>query len=219
MCCHTLRSGDVPPGEIAASDVRRFAFANKLLRFLPNLFPRRAPVNVMHLIQGQCRSFGTVLGQELRDLSRETLIQALREDKVPIDKRFEETWGYKLYSSFCKGFKPIPPQIERARFIMQSYICFVYFPESLFGAVRKISKPGTVLRKVTNYLTNNPVRSFRNAVAHANWHYNDDHTHIFYYARKGSGSSPCSTCGQSTLADGLERFTVGQEQMNFWQAP
>jgi hypothetical protein len=47
----TLRGGDVPAGKIAAADIGHLAFANELLHRLPDLVPRRAPINVVHLVE------------------------------------------------------------------------------------------------------------------------------------------------------------------------
>jgi hypothetical protein len=42
---------NVPAGDIAAADVRHFALANQLLHRLPDLVPRRAPIDVVHLVE------------------------------------------------------------------------------------------------------------------------------------------------------------------------
>jgi hypothetical protein len=46
-----LGQGHVPGGEVAAADVADLALADQLLHRLPDLLPRRGPVNVVHLIQ------------------------------------------------------------------------------------------------------------------------------------------------------------------------
>ncbi|MDA8351432.1 MAG: hypothetical protein M0038_22030, partial [Pseudomonadota bacterium] len=65
----------------------------------------------------------------------------------------------------------------------------------------------SVTRKCARFLTNNPVRAFRNAVAHGNWRYRDDFTGLVFWARKGSDPS-----------EDLHQFEVGQHELNFWQA-
>ena len=46
-----LGEGHVPGGEVAAADVADLALADQLLHRLPDLLPRRRPVDVVHLIQ------------------------------------------------------------------------------------------------------------------------------------------------------------------------
>ena len=46
-----LREGHVPGGEVAAADVADLALADQLLHRLPDLLPRRGPVDVVHLVQ------------------------------------------------------------------------------------------------------------------------------------------------------------------------
>jgi hypothetical protein len=46
-----LGGRDVPGGEVAAADVEHFAFADELFHGLPDLLPRRRPVDVVHLVE------------------------------------------------------------------------------------------------------------------------------------------------------------------------
>src|SRR5918993_795867 len=46
-----LGHGDLPPGEVAAADVDDLAGGDELLYRLPDLLPRRTPVDVVHLVQ------------------------------------------------------------------------------------------------------------------------------------------------------------------------
>jgi hypothetical protein len=56
------------------------------------------------------------------------------------------------------------------------------------------------------YLTENPVRAFRNAIAHSNWTYSSDFHGLVYWARKGSDPD-----------EALSRFEVFQGDLDFWQ--
>jgi hypothetical protein len=67
-----------------------------------------------------------------------------------------------------------------------NYFCFVYLSESCFKILRKELPPGSIARKCCEYLTDNPVRAFRNAVAHGNWRATLDGSAIDFWARKGS---------------------------------
>ena len=55
--------------------------------------------------------------------------------------------------------------------------------------------------------SDNPVRAFRNAIAHANWKYLSDYSGLEYWARKSSDPS-----------EPLSRFEVSQSDLSFWQA-
>lgn len=99
------------------------------------------------------------------------------------------------------------PQFVRAQILTQNYICFVYLSDSCFNELRKGSEAGTTLRKCAQYLTDNPIRAFRNAIAHSNWTYTKDHSALVYWARKGAGRD-----------EPLIEHTVSNETLAFWQA-
>jgi hypothetical protein len=66
---------------------------------------------------------------------------------------------------------------------------------------------GSTAKKCCRFLTDNPVRAFRNAVAYANWRYLSDFSGLEYWARKGAeGTEP------------MVRFEVLQQDLSFWQA-
>jgi hypothetical protein len=46
-----LGEGHIPAGEVAAAHVADLALADELLHRLPDLIPRRGPVDVVHLVQ------------------------------------------------------------------------------------------------------------------------------------------------------------------------
>jgi len=46
-----IRLHDVPAGEVAAPDVEHLALAHQLLHRLPDLLPRCAAVDMMHLVE------------------------------------------------------------------------------------------------------------------------------------------------------------------------
>jgi len=98
------------------------------------------------------------------------------------------------------------PRITRAQALTQNYICFVYLPEACFKVLSKVCPPGSAAKKCSKFLSDNPVRAFRNAVAHANWTYRSDFKAIVYWARKGSD-----------VGEPLERFEVDEETLNYWQ--
>jgi hypothetical protein len=99
------------------------------------------------------------------------------------------------------------PNIVRARVVTQNYICFVYLGESCFNILKKNLPGGSPTRKACQFLTDNPIRAFRNAIAHANWKYKEDYSGIEFWARKGSESN-----------EPMVKREVSQTTLNFWQA-
>jgi hypothetical protein len=87
-----------------------------------------------------------------------------------------------------------------------NYMCFVYLGESHFKKLRKWP-PGSLCRKCGTFLTDNPVRAFRNALAHGNWRGSFDNQGIDFWARKGEDST-----------EPLERFRVAVADLNFWHS-
>lgn len=99
------------------------------------------------------------------------------------------------------------PAIVRAQVIVQNYICFVYLTDSCFSVLRKHVSNESACKKCCNFLVNNPIRAFRNAIAHSNWCYKSDFSGIRYWARKGTD-----------LNEPLNEFEVNQDDLSFWQA-
>src|SRR5262249_11910426 len=91
--------------------------------------------------------------------------------------------------------------------LSQNYICFVYLPEACFRVLSKVCPNGSATKKCAQFLSNNPVRAFRNAIAHANWMYRADFGGLIYWARNGSDQN-----------EPLEKFEVAQNDLAFWQA-
>ena len=98
------------------------------------------------------------------------------------------------------------PATTRAQVIVQNYVCFVYLGEACFRALLIASKPGSVSRRCCKFLTDNPVRAFRNAIAHANWNYASDFGGSVFWARKSAAPH-----------EPLSRFEVSQPELDFWQ--
>ena len=102
---------------------------------------------------------------------------------------------------------PVNAAMTRAKVIVQNYVCFVYLGEACFRALRKTSTPGSITWRCCVYLTDNPIRAFRNAIAHSNWTYARDFRGLVFWARMGSNPD-----------EALSRFEVSQTDLNFWQA-
>jgi hypothetical protein len=98
------------------------------------------------------------------------------------------------------------PAVARAQVIYQCYVCFVYLGDAWFKVLRKMMPSGSTTRRCCKFLTDNPVRAFRNAIAHGNWQYLSDFTGLEFWARKGNDPE-----------EPLSRFVWGQNDINFWQ--
>jgi hypothetical protein len=98
-----------------------------------------------------------------------------------------------------------PPTV-RAQVVVTNYICFVYLGESCFKALRNEFPIGSAGRACCRFLTDNPVRAFRNAIAHGNWRYKTDFSGLEFWARKGD-----------RLDEPLASYEVTQHDLNFWQ--
>ncbi len=92
-------------------------------------------------------------------------------------------------------------------------MCFEVNEENKFGrrefeleVLRKNSDPGTVTKRCSKYLLDNPIRAFRNAIAHGNWMYLDDYSGLQFWAHQdGKPDEP------------MKRYEVSDHELKFWQ--
>jgi hypothetical protein len=153
----------------------------------------------------QSNRFATTVSQDLENLSPE-LKEALKcSSVIPIKDRFDELIAFQGWMD--TSLKVNTPSITRARVITQNYICFVYLGESCFSILKKNLPSGSPTRKACQFLTDNPIRAFRNAIAHANRKYKADYSGIEFWARKGSDAS-----------GPMVKWEVNQTALGFWQA-
>jgi hypothetical protein len=150
------------------------------------------------------RKLGTTIASDVRFLPLDVKQEIASASPVPVRARVEELTAFQAWMDRSRG-KALKPPAVRAQVLTQNYLCFVYLPESCFGILAKKAASGSTVKKCAQYLINGRIRSFRNAIAHANWCYRKDFGAIFYWARKGE---------EETLAS----FEVEQEELNFWQA-
>jgi len=124
---------------------------------------------------------------------------------VTLRDRITELTAFQTFMDGCaRGGSN--PALTRTQVITQNYICFVYLSEACFRALLKQSKPGSVTRRCCKFLTDNPIRAFRNAIAHSNWTYAADFGGLVFWARKGSDQN-----------EPLTRFDLSQSELDFWQ--
>src|SRR5690606_10835480 len=91
-------------------------------------------------------------------------------DPVAPELRVQELIAFQGWMDLVGSITPAPV-LTRAQVLTQNYICFAYLGDAVFMMLRKCSSKNTTTRRVSEFLTDNPVRAFRNAVAHGNWHY------------------------------------------------
>jgi hypothetical protein len=148
----------------------------------------------------------TTIAADVRFLSPEQKAEIRAASPVPLQDRLAELQAFQGWMDQAHTVRN-NPFVTRAQVLSQNYICFVYLPEACFRVLSKVCPSGSAAKKCAQFLSNNPVRAFRNAVAHSNWTYRADFGAIIYWARKGSDPS-----------EALQQFEVEQNDLSFWQA-
>lgn len=149
----------------------------------------------------------TTIAGEIAALPNDVKLRVRQSSPIPPDIRVEELVAFQAWMDVVHRNDRPPPSAVRAQVIYQNYICFVYLNEACFSILRRELSAGSSARKCCKFLTDNPVRAFRNALAHANWRYLADFSGIEYWARKGNDP-----------AERVVRFEVSQADLSFWQA-
>lgn len=158
------------------------------------------------LTQEMAAKLATTIAADVRFLSSEQKAEIKAASPVPLEDRLAELQAFQGWMEQARTLRN-NPFVTRAQVLSQNYICFVYLPEACFRVLAKVCQGGSAAKKCAQFLGNNQVRAFRNAIAHANWTYRADFGAIVYWARKGSDPN-----------EPLEKFEVGQNDLSFWQA-
>ena len=166
--------------------------------YLPDL-------NGLGLTNDVASKLATHISADVRFLTLDQKAEIRAASPVPLQDRIEELKAFQGWMELASTIKG-DPRVTRAQSLSQNYICFVYLPEACFKILAKVSPSGSAAKTCSKFLSNNPVRAFRNAIAHANWMYRDDFGAIVYWARKGD--SPMEP---------LSRFEVDERTLNYWQ--
>lgn len=148
----------------------------------------------------------TTVAADVQSLSLEQKTQIKDASPISLQDRLSELQAFQGWMDHAIDIKN-NPSIARAQVMTQNYICFVYLPEACFRVLARVCPARSSTRKCAKFLSNNPVRLFRNAIAHANWTYRSDFQAIIYWTRKGNDPN-----------EPLERFEVEQTELTFWQA-
>ena len=160
----------------------------------------------LKIAENKSRKLATSIASEVGFLPKDAKDSIIAASPIALADRLQELRAFQGWMDTVRH-APNSPFLVRAQVLTQNYICFVYLPESCFRVLSKISPKDSVTRKCAQYLSDNPVRAFRNAIAHANWTYREDFKAIVYWARKGHD-----------LDEVLQRFEVAQDELSFWQA-
>lgn len=148
----------------------------------------------------------TTVGAELRFLPPDAKTEILAATPVDISARLAEVVAFQSFMDQIRATRSPHPATIRAQVVYQNYVCFIYLGESLFRVLAKSAPSGSVSRKCARFLTDNPVRAFRNSLAHSNWKYREDFTGLVFWAR--TGTDP---------AEPMSEFQVVQRTLNLWQ--
>jgi len=152
------------------------------------------------------RRLASAIAQDVSALSPEARVELLASGPVSARDRLDELTGFQAFMDFVRT-SPVNPALVRAQVITQNYVCFAYLGDGCFKSLRRHLPAGSTGRRCAGFLTDNPIRAFRNAIAHANWRYLPDFSGLEFWARKGDGRD-----------EPLTRWQVSQENLRFWQA-
>lgn len=151
-------------------------------------------------------TIGTTIATEVGAIEPEVVHEVCPTNDVPLEARLDELVAFQAWMDIVHRGQP-HLAVVRAQVIVQNYICFVYLGEAVFKAIPKHMAKSTVSAKCCRFLTDNPVRAFRNALAHANWKYKEDFSGIVFWAKKGDQKD-----------EPMSQWEVSQHQLDFWQA-
>ena len=157
------------------------------------------------ITKDQSKKLATAIASDIRFLSQETKHLISTASPVSLKDRLTELRGFQGWMDIAQTIQN--PFVTRAQVITQNYICFVYLPEGCFSVVRKYAPIGSVAKKCAKFLTDNPIRAFRNAVSHSNWKYREDFSGLIYWARIGDDKN-----------EPMTKFEVDGQKLAFWQS-
>jgi len=126
-----------------------------------------------------------------------------------------------LLNKFVHWWRTSPgtPANNIGQIMALNYFCFVYLGESHLKKLRKCA-PAPLGKKCATFLTDNPVRALRNALAHGNWRPSFDSITLDFWARPGSVpvctvQPKCSNAPDVSI-EPMQHFKASVEELNFW---
>ena len=172
----------------------------QMVAFAPTLI---SEVKLSHAMAIQ---LGTSIAADVQFLSVEQKAKILSTSPVTLQDRLIELTAFQQWMDYAHTIQN-NRSVTRAQVLTQNYICFVYLPEACFRVLSKECPRDSAAAKCAKFLSDFPVRAFRNAVAHSNWAYRPDFGAITYWARK-----------DSDLNGPLQKYEIEQSVLGFWQA-
>jgi len=163
-------------------------------------------INDLKLNLPEANNISTTISNEVRSLSTDMKKKLVASSPISPKDRLEELVAFQGWMDYAHNIGN-NPFITRAQVITQNYICFVYLGDGLFKALQACLPVPKVMGRICRFLLNNPVRAFRNAIAHSNWRYLSDFSGIEFWSKKGSDPDEQPV-----------RFEVLQNDLNYWQA-
>jgi hypothetical protein len=155
---------------------------------------------------GASRALATSIAQEVNALPQHVRVAVLAATPVPLRLRLDEVRAFQAFMDEVGGLQNVPHLI-RAQVIVQNYVCFVYLGDACFRVLRKQAPVGSTVGQCCRFLTDNPVRAFRNAIAHGNWRYLEDFSGLAFWSRKGDDPD-----------ENPAEYEVSQNELDFWQS-
>lgn len=149
----------------------------------------------------------TLVASEVRFLPSNARGQIVAASPVPISARLDELRAFQSWMDWASQTTG-RPEVTRAQVITQNYVCFVYLKDALFLALLDHVPSDSVTARCVQFLSKGSVKSFRNAIAHANWCYKSDFSGLQCWVWKDARHPD----------RGMRYFEVSQEDINFWQS-
>jgi len=153
-----------------------------------------------------CSCLASAIKNEINTLKPEEKSKLIDSNPIDLKIRIEELQAFQVMMETFNKMKP-RPELVRTQVISQNYICFVYLKDTLFELLKKTMPTPSITKNCCKYLLNNPVRAFRNSIAHGNWKYKDDFSGIEFWAYKGDPNE-----------NPMDKWTVSHMDLSFWQA-
>jgi hypothetical protein len=163
----------------------------------------------------ESNELATAIRREVQQLDSQTRL-ALQSD-APLST----TDRIHLLNLFVHWWRTNPgaPDNCIGQMMALNYFCFVYLGESHLKKLRKCAL-APLGKKCATFLTDNPVRALRNALAHGNWRPSFDSLGIDYWGRPGSVpvctvQPKCANASEAST-EPMQHFKVSVEDLNFW---
>jgi hypothetical protein len=163
--------------------------------------------DVLKIAAPESDHLASTIEQEVAALSPDAKPRVRYASLIPLDARLEELHAFQAWMDVVHKSEAAGPATVRAQVVIELYICFVYLGEACFKVLNKELPGGSATKKCCKFLSENPVRALRNAVAHSNWQYLPDFSGLEFWAKKGADPT-----------EEPSRFVVLQQELNFWQA-